>query len=215
MLANSDDRFHGQRFDSLGGRSHVDDFASDHRGTWFSGRGFGSRGFDDDHEVVTGYDRLYSGSRGCWTGDCRVVGSDHIRARPSGRSPIRRHQHWRDQSHSQDQDMSLSSSQTVSYYFTNIPVHLQFVELKKGFEVCGISFDVFVSQNRNARGQLFGFVRFIKLREQDAEKLNRALNNVYFGNHRVWANIARYDRFGGGSKLLGEGKNISSKEGDT
>jgi hypothetical protein len=31
---------------------------------------------------------------------------------------------------------------------------------------------------------------------RDVVKLNKALNNVVFGNLKVWANMARYDRFG-------------------
>jgi len=68
------------------------------------------------------------------------------------------------------------------------------VTLRQGFEFCGILTELYVSRNRNARGQLFGFVRFTNVR--DVVKLNKALNNVVFGNLKVWENVARFDRFG-------------------
>ena len=52
--------------------------------------------------------------------------------------------------------------------------------------------DVFVSRNRNALRQVFGFVRFSNVKEVD--KPNKALNNVYFGNQMVWVNVAQLRR---------------------
>ena len=60
-------------------------------------------------------------------------------------------------------------------------------------EVCGIMVDVYVSQYRNVHGHRFGFVKFVKVR--DVAKLNKALNNVYFGDLRLFANVAKFDRF--------------------
>jgi hypothetical protein len=79
------------------------------------------------------------------------------------------------------------------------------VELIKGFEACGILSDVYVSHNRNARGHVFGFVCSIHMR--DVGKLDRAMKNVFFGHQRAWANVARFDRFGGVGKELGEKRN--------
>jgi len=62
-------------------------------------------------------------------------------------------------------------------------------------EVCGILADVYVSRNRNASKQVFGFVCFTNVRNVD--KLNEALNKVYFGQQRIQANVAQFDRFGG------------------
>ncbi|KEH17565.1 hypothetical protein MTR_0007s0010 [Medicago truncatula] len=44
----------------------------------------------------------------------------------------------------------------------------------------------------NSRGQVYGFVRFLNVKNKD--KLAQALNNVWIGEHRVWASEARYDR---------------------
>jgi predicted P-loop ATPase len=43
-----------------------------------------------------------------------------------------------------------------------------------------------------ARGRRFGFVRFSKVR--DKEKMVRALNQVWFGTFKVYANIAAFKR---------------------
>jgi len=72
---------------------------------------------------------------------------------------------------------------------------VHYVELRKAFEVCGILSDVYVSKNRNTCGQVYGFVRF-------TAKLQKALNNVFIGQNIVWANVARFDRFGEVKKEL-------------
>ena len=81
----------------------------------------------------------------------------------------------------------------VSYYFTNIPECLPIYLLRQQFEVCDILTNVFISRHRNARGQIYGFVRFSHVKNSD--KLSRALNNVWFGHLRVWAREARFDKF--------------------
>jgi hypothetical protein len=77
---------------------------------------------------------------------------------------------------------------------------VHYVELRKAFEVCGILSDIYVSKTRNVHGQVYGFVRFINVK--DTAKLQKALNNVFFGQNRVWANVARFDRFGEVKKEL-------------
>lgn len=51
--------------------------------------------------------------------------------------------------------------------------------LPKAFEVCGILSDVYISRNRNAKGQIFRLLSFIHVKGVD--KLNNAMNNVYLG----------------------------------
>jgi hypothetical protein len=80
----------------------------------------------------------------------------------------------------------------VSFYFTNFPVYLSNFYLWKGFEVCGILEDVYVARKRNKLGQPYGFVRFSNVR--DISKLTKALNAVCFGEFRVRARVARFDR---------------------
>ena len=80
----------------------------------------------------------------------------------------------------------------VTFYVTNFPPQLSNFYLRKGFEVCGILEEVFVPRRRNANGDMFGFVRFSNMR--DVGKLLKAVNAVYFGNYRVRAKLARFDR---------------------
>jgi len=71
----------------------------------------------------------------------------------------------------------------VTFYFTNFPTQLSNFYLRKGFEVCS---------KRNVYGELFGFVRYSNV--CDVGKLLKAVNVVYFGNFRVKAKAARFDR---------------------
>ncbi|KEH25709.1 RNA recognition motif [Medicago truncatula] len=80
----------------------------------------------------------------------------------------------------------------VTFYFTNFPPFLSNFYLRKGFEVCGILEDVIVPSKCNANGDCYGFVRFANVR--NVSKLLNAVNDVYFGNYRVRAKLARFDR---------------------
>jgi hypothetical protein len=96
----------------------------------------------------------------------------------------------------------------VSFYFTNIPHDISYLSLRKGFEVCGIMEDVYLARKRNVNGGAFGFVRYGKVK--DVNKLLKALNNVWFGDWRVVAKVASFDRFGnsrGQHRVSGVGKN--------
>jgi hypothetical protein len=52
--------------------------------------------------------------------------------------------------------------------------------------------DIYVARKRNKQGQPYGFVRFSNVR--DITKLAKALNAVCFGDFRVRARVARFDR---------------------
>ena len=56
--------------------------------------------------------------------------------------------------------------------------NVHYVDIRKAFEVCGILSNVYVGRNRNVCGQIYGFERFIKVK--DVVKLHKALNNVFF-----------------------------------
>jgi hypothetical protein len=81
----------------------------------------------------------------------------------------------------------------ASFYVTNFPDNLPLYRIRQAFEVCDILSDVYVARHRNASGQEFGFVRFVNVKNKI--KLSQALNNVWFGDCRVWAREARFDRF--------------------
>jgi len=61
-----------------------------------------------------------------------------------------------------------------------------------GFVAMPILEDVVVPSKRNIHGKIYGFVRFSKVR--DLGKLLKAVNAVWFGNFRVNARVAQFDR---------------------
>jgi len=95
----------------------------------------------------------------------------------------------------------------VTFYFTNSPAQLSNFYLRKGFEVCGMLDEVIVSSKRNANGDCYGFVRFANV--CNVSKLLKTVNDVCFGNFRIRAKIARFDR--SAAKVLvreGEGEGV-------
>ncbi|GAU10368.1 hypothetical protein TSUD_422760, partial [Trifolium subterraneum] len=115
-----------------------------------------------------------------------------------------------DKQDSNNGSVGLKASQV--FYFSNFPDKLSYVDLRKGLEVCGILDDMYVSRYRNNQGFRFGFAKFLKVR--DVEKLRKALNTVQFWDLRLFANVAKYDRFvrkvsneGVGGGRVGEGVN--------
>lgn len=99
----------------------------------------------------------------------------------------------------------------ASFYVTNFPEHLPLFHLRQAFEVCGILSDLYVARHRNARGQEFGFVRFVNVKNKG--KLSQALNNVWVGDCRVWAKEARFDRFAHNDVVVVTSKEVVRKEG--
>ncbi|GAU23785.1 hypothetical protein TSUD_26930 [Trifolium subterraneum] len=112
--------------------------------------------------------------------------------------------------------MQVDNSKGISavFYITNFPDHLLYVDLKKGLEVCGILEDVYVSRFRNSKNQRFGFVKFQKVR--DELKLQKALNNVIFWDLRLYANVAKFDRFVREERVGGSvgGSGVGGGEGE-
>jgi hypothetical protein len=91
----------------------------------------------------------------------------------------------------------------VSFYFTNFPAQLSIFYLRKGFEVCGMLEDVYVAKKRNRNGEPYGFVKFSNVR--DVSKMTKALNAVWFGQFRVRASIAKFDR-----NAIGEARRLEA-----
>ena len=102
-------------------------------------------------------------------------------------------------------DSTSTLKRFVTFYITHFPPQATTIFLRKGFDVCGILEDVFVANNRNRNGEVYGFVRFAKVR--DVDKLLKALNNVCFGQYCVCAVLARFDR-------KGERKVVAVREGE-
>jgi len=113
----------------------------------------------------------------------------------------------------QQQNIPGTTSSIVSFYFTNVLEDISYNCLRQGFEVCGIMEDVYLARKRNVNGGVFGFVRYCKVR--DVDKLLRALNNVWFGDCKVVAKVASFDRYGnkkGASRAGGEGGKVFEGE---
>jgi hypothetical protein len=66
-----------------------------------------------------------------------------------------------------------ATSGKVTFYFANIPDFMPLFRLRQYFEVCGILSDVYVARHLNARGQVYGFVRFLNVKNRD--KLGQSL----------------------------------------
>jgi len=65
-----------------------------------------------------------------------------------------------------------------------------------------------VANNRNKNGEVYGFVRYAKVR--DVDKLLKVLNNICFGQYCVRAMLARFDRKG---VEVREGEGVGGKVG--
>jgi len=61
--------------------------------------------------------------------------------------------------------------------------------MPRGFEVCAIVYDIYVSMKRNIRGLIVGFACLCKV--TDEGKLDAPLNNVRFDHYQVWVRLAR------------------------
>jgi len=67
--------------------------------------------------------------------------------------------------------------------------------------------DVYLARKRNVNGGVFGFVRYCKVK--DVDKLLKAINKVWFGDWKVVAKVASFDKFGK-SQVVG----VKRAEGD-
>ncbi|GAU28487.1 hypothetical protein TSUD_294900 [Trifolium subterraneum] len=74
---------------------------------------------------------------------------------------------------------------------------------------------IYRSRKRNVHGYKYGFVIFSKVR--DVTKLLQAINEISFGQFRIWARVARFDKARGSEKVTGGrekgGKDIGSNRG--
>jgi hypothetical protein len=83
--------------------------------------------------------------------------------------------------------------------------------LRKGFKVCGMLEDVYVARKRNKFGEPYGFVKFSNVR--DVDKMTKALNAVWFGQFRVRASVAKFDRYAPGVERRVEEEQTSFPKG--
>ncbi|GAU32086.1 hypothetical protein TSUD_53540 [Trifolium subterraneum] len=92
----------------------------------------------------------------------------------------------------EDDGASFGFKRFVTFYFTNFPEQIRHFYLRKAFEVFGILENVVVARKRNVHSYKYGFVRFSKVR--NINKLLTAINEISFGQFRIWARVARFDK---------------------
>ncbi|KAL4555498.1 hypothetical protein LXL04_038119 [Taraxacum kok-saghyz] len=81
---------------------------------------------------------------------------------------------------------------TTTVYVANFPSHLSEKELWRICGTAGVVVDVFIGRNRNKRGQMFAFVRFIKVK--DSKILVSDLCNIRIGTLNLHANVLKHPR---------------------
>ncbi|KAK7256698.1 hypothetical protein RIF29_30155 [Crotalaria pallida] len=81
---------------------------------------------------------------------------------------------------------------STSFFFSNFPVDVGFVDLWKAFQRWGRVVDVFISQRRDKKGERFGFVRFSDVKDCDA--LAKKLDSICLGSFKLKVNVPRFDK---------------------
>lgn len=67
---------------------------------------------------------------------------------------------------SQHQD-SKAIMDSITFYFTNVLENITHSEICKGFKVCDMLIDVFLTHKKNKRGQQFDFVMCTNVRDEE------------------------------------------------
>ncbi|KAL4586340.1 hypothetical protein LXL04_010976 [Taraxacum kok-saghyz] len=80
----------------------------------------------------------------------------------------------------------------TNIYVSNLPVSWNSACLWKAFQHEGVLVDAFIPGKRDRGGSIFGFVRFVRVRNCAA--LLERLNNMIFEGRRCRANIAKYNK---------------------
>ncbi|KAL4591997.1 hypothetical protein LXL04_004975 [Taraxacum kok-saghyz] len=81
---------------------------------------------------------------------------------------------------------------TTSIYVANFPSHLTVKELWRICGAYGVVVDVFIGRSKNKQGQMFAFVRFIKV--SNVTTLVQDLSNICIGTMRLHANVPKHPR---------------------
>ncbi|XP_022004007.1 polyadenylate-binding protein, cytoplasmic and nuclear-like [Helianthus annuus] len=96
---------------------------------------------------------------------------------------------------------------STTIFLANLPDEVSDKEIWLEIRRCGYLSDVYFPKKRDLKGKRFAFARFKKIR--DISKLVQALNNVWFGDKRVKANVSKFQR----EEDKGEGGNKKYYEG--
>ncbi|XP_020234575.1 uncharacterized protein LOC109814533 [Cajanus cajan] len=80
----------------------------------------------------------------------------------------------------------------TSFYFEKFPPSYREQDLWKVFQRWGRVWEVFIAARRNAKGYLYGFVKFIDV--WDVKALEVRLDKVYIGSVKLNVNISRFSK---------------------
>ncbi|GKV02944.1 hypothetical protein SLEP1_g15318 [Rubroshorea leprosula] len=81
--------------------------------------------------------------------------------------------------------------QATPYFFTNFPEEWTQEDMWRTFVKFGRVFDNYSPPRRSRNGSRFGFVRFLGVK--DRKELERKLDNIWIGDHKLWVNYPRYN----------------------
>ncbi|XP_022023487.2 polyadenylate-binding protein, cytoplasmic and nuclear-like [Helianthus annuus] len=81
---------------------------------------------------------------------------------------------------------------STTIFLTNLPEEVSDKEIWLEVRRCGYLSDVYFPRKKDLKGKRFSFARFKKIR--DINKLVQALNNIWFGEKRVKANVSKFKR---------------------
>ncbi|KAJ9567980.1 hypothetical protein OSB04_003946 [Centaurea solstitialis] len=79
-----------------------------------------------------------------------------------------------------------------TFFFSNFPENESDKSMWKTFECLGVVVDLYIAKKLNRWGKRFGFVRFIRV--NDWRSLERALNGIWIGSHKLLVNLAKFNR---------------------
>ncbi|PWA48331.1 hypothetical protein CTI12_AA491790 [Artemisia annua] len=101
---------------------------------------------------------------------------------------------WQEVSHRKRRSvfdrLGVSLVNLFTVYVSNFPTHLTIRELSNICGKRGNIVDVYIAKHKNKFGQMFGFIRYSGIENQDI--LIDSLNGIWIGKLRLHANIARF-----------------------
>ncbi|GLU22241.1 hypothetical protein SLE2022_383310 [Rubroshorea leprosula] len=80
--------------------------------------------------------------------------------------------------------------QATPYFFTNFPEEWSYAEMWMTFCKFGRVLDIYSPNRRSKKGQRFGFVRFLDVK--NIKELERSLDQIWVGKFKLWVNIPRF-----------------------
>ncbi|KAL2316697.1 hypothetical protein Fmac_030573 [Flemingia macrophylla] len=86
----------------------------------------------------------------------------------------------------------VANARVTTFYIEKLPLVYNETQLWKAFQRWGRIWEIYVAPRVNAWGHRYGFIRFLDVK--NVSLLERQLDNIYFGNIKINANIPKYQR---------------------